>query len=127
MKRLKELRENKKLTQSQLSKILNISTSAVGMYEQGRRFPDENILKNIAHFFNVSIDYLLDNDLQKKEPDSIMPGISLKNDIELSADEEELIKKYRQLPADRQETVKLILDNQVNAVIQSEEAKLRNA
>lgn len=127
MKRLKELRENKKLTQSQLSKILNISTSAVGMYEQGRRFPDENILKNIAHFFNVSIDYLLDNDLQKKEPDSIMPGISLKNDIELSADEEELIKKYRQLPADRQETVKLILDNQVSAVVQSEEEKRRNA
>ena len=54
MKRLKELRENKKLTQSQLSKILNISTSAVGMYEQGRRFPDENLLKNISHFFNVS-------------------------------------------------------------------------
>ena len=56
-----------------------------------------------------------------------MSGIILKDNIELSADEKDLIKKYRQLPADRKETVKLILDNQVNAVIQSEDEKLRNA
>ena len=127
MKRLKELRENKKLTQSQLSKILNISTSAVGMYEQGRRFPDENLLKNISHFFNVSIDFLLDNNLQEENSNTTMSGIILKDNIELSSDEKDLIKKYRQLPADRKETVKLILDNQVNAVIQSEDEKLRNA
>mgnify|MGYP003370866330 FL=1 len=59
MKRLKELREQKNLTQAQLSKFLNISASTIGMYEQGRRFPDENLLKHISQYFNVSIDYLL--------------------------------------------------------------------
>ena len=59
MKRLKELREQKNLTQAQLSKILNISASTIGMYGQGRRFPDENLLKHISQYFNVSIDYLL--------------------------------------------------------------------
>ena len=72
-------------------------------------------------------DFLLDNNLQEENSNTTMSGIILKDNIELSADEKDLIKKYRQLPADRKETVKLILDNQVNAVIQSEDEKLRNA
>ena len=128
-KLLKTERIKKGLSQMALAKILGISQQTIGSWETGRTSPDLETLVKIAKFFNVSTDYLLGlTDIeQKKEPDNIMPGISLKNNIELSADEEELIKKYRQLPADRQETVKLILDNQVNAVIQSEEAKLRNA
>lgn len=59
MKRLKELREEKDLTQAQLSTQLQISASAIGMYEQGRREPDNETLIKIANFFNVTIDYLL--------------------------------------------------------------------
>lgn len=126
--RLKILRDEKDLSQDEMANILNIDRTTYLKYEKTGKVPTIKLTK-LAKFFNVSTDYLLGlTDIeQKKEPDNIMPGISLKNNIELSADEEELIKKYRQLPADRQETVKLILDNQVNAVIQSEEAKLRNA
>lgn len=61
MKLLKKLREGKGLTQSELGKELGISPSTVGMYEQGRRVPDVPILKKMSAFFNVSIDYLLEN------------------------------------------------------------------
>ena len=61
MKLLKKLREEKGLTQSELGKELGISPSTVGMYEQGRRVPDVQILKKMSAFFNVSIDYLLEN------------------------------------------------------------------
>jgi repressor LexA len=61
MRRLKDLREKKTLTQAQLSALLQISASAIGMYEQGRREPDNETLKKIANFFNVTIDYLLGN------------------------------------------------------------------
>lgn len=61
MKLLKKLREEKGLTQSELGKELGISPSTVGMYEQGRRVPDVPILKKMSAFFNVSIDYLLEN------------------------------------------------------------------
>jgi len=61
MIRLKLLRENKKITQAELSTILKISPSTIGMYEQGRREPDSSTLKKIANYFNVSIDYLLGN------------------------------------------------------------------
>lgn len=59
---LKSLRESKKMTQLELSKILRVSPSAVAMYERGQRSPDYETLKHIAKFFNVSTDYLLDND-----------------------------------------------------------------
>jgi transcriptional regulator with XRE-family HTH domain len=61
MKLLKKLREEKGLTQSELGKELGISPSTVGMYEQGRRVPDVPTLKKMSAFFNVSIDYLLEN------------------------------------------------------------------
>lgn len=58
-KRLKLLRTNLKLTQKQLGKNLNLSQRAISSYENGLRFPDEQILNLIANYFNVSVDYLL--------------------------------------------------------------------
>lgn len=64
---LKELRENKGLTQSELAEMLSVSPSSIGMYEQGRREPDSETLRKISSFFDVTIDYLLGNSKQKKE------------------------------------------------------------
>lgn len=57
--RLKELRLEADMKQLELAKILGISASTIGMYEQGRRFPDQEILLKIANFFDVTTDYLL--------------------------------------------------------------------
>lgn len=38
---------------------MNITTSAYGYYEQGKRSPDTDVIKKLADFFNVSTDYLL--------------------------------------------------------------------
>ena len=62
--RLKFLRENyflngKKLTQTQLAKILGYGYTAISNYESGRNEPSIGDLKKIAEFFNVSLDYLL--------------------------------------------------------------------
>lgn len=59
MLHLRKLRQERNLTQLELSKMLQISASAIGMYEQGRREPDHDTLAKIADFFNVSTDYLL--------------------------------------------------------------------
>ena len=50
---LKKLRTSKNLSQSKLSKILGISSSTIGMYEQGRRFPDQTILVKIVWSGNL--------------------------------------------------------------------------
>ena len=56
---LKTLRRSKGLTQADLAKILNISVSSIGMYEQGRRMPDNNMLKKISSLFYISVDSML--------------------------------------------------------------------
>jgi len=65
--RLKALRTKHGYTQAQLASLLEISTSAVGMYEQGRREPDNTLLKRICAIFEVSTDYLLGHDEGPRE------------------------------------------------------------
>ncbi len=57
--RLRELRNEKGLSQSELAKQIRISKSAVNMYERGEREPNFETLEIIADYFNVDLDYLL--------------------------------------------------------------------
>nr|DAZ36342.1 MAG TPA: Repressor protein CI [Caudoviricetes sp.] len=80
MLKLKKLRENRGMTQAELGKALDISPSAIGMYEQGRRIPDISTLKKISSFFSVSVDYLIENNLQNdanKTPPSSGKGVRI--------------------------------------------------
>lgn len=65
-KRLRILRENKGYNQEKLAKLCGLSTSTIGMYEQGRRQPDNDTLVKLADIFDVSIDYLLGKTEVKK-------------------------------------------------------------
>ncbi len=57
--KLRELRTEKKLTQKQIAKLLGISTTCYGGYEQGYREPDFKTLVKICKLFEVSADYML--------------------------------------------------------------------
>ena len=59
--KLKELRIDKKKTQRQLAKELNVSQNAVCNWENGNRQPTFEMLEKIASLFGVSVSYLLDN------------------------------------------------------------------
>jgi transcriptional regulator with XRE-family HTH domain len=58
-KRLKELRLEKKLLQSQLATELNVDRTTIIKWESGQNQTDFATLIKIADFFDVSIDYLL--------------------------------------------------------------------
>lgn len=57
--RLKELRKNAQLTQADIAKVLNISESAYGYYEQGRNDISIGNIKLLAKEYNVSVAYIL--------------------------------------------------------------------
>lgn len=57
--RLKQLREEAGLSQSELSQKLGISRGSVSFYEMGSRVPDIDTFSKIATFFEVSYDFLL--------------------------------------------------------------------
>lgn len=53
------LRQRAGLSQAELGKLLGVSASAIGMYEQGRREPSLALLQALCEQFHVSADYLL--------------------------------------------------------------------
>ena len=59
IERLKELRAEKKLTQSQLAKETGLSQSAIALWENGQRIPNASAIITLCKYFAVMSDFLL--------------------------------------------------------------------
>lgn len=57
--RLKEIREDRDLTQKQIAEILNVTQQTYQRYETGEITIDIYSLIKLAKFYNVSLDYLV--------------------------------------------------------------------
>ncbi|MBC8581208.1 helix-turn-helix domain-containing protein [Zhenhengia yiwuensis] len=93
---IRKLRLSHKLTQSELGKKLKVSASTIGMYEQNRRTPDNNMLKDIARIFNVSVDYLLgmtDNSTSSLKINSQNPVLNDRDKKDIAKDLESIMSK----------------------------------
>lgn len=64
--RLRELLEERNVTQRQLADYLNCTRQSVSLYATGQSTPDIKIFMKIADFFDVSYDYLLGKSVCKK-------------------------------------------------------------
>lgn len=63
--RIRDLREDRDLTQTQVAKMLGMSQTVYSKYEAGENDIPTDILIKLANFYGTSIDYLLD---QTKNP-----------------------------------------------------------
>ena len=69
MNRIKEIRQEKKLSQKDLANKLNISQQAISLYEKGGREPKLETWQKLADFFGVSVPYLQGiSDIEDLEP-----------------------------------------------------------
>ena len=68
MNRIKELRKEKGLKQTELAAILNVTQGALSSWETGRYDIGNDDLKKLADFFGVSADYILGRDDISKLP-----------------------------------------------------------
>ena len=59
-KRLKDIRCGRNITQLDLAKELSVSKTTICQWETGKQEPSLDMLVRISKFFNVSIDYLVD-------------------------------------------------------------------
>lgn len=73
---LKNLRISSGWTQTDLAKLLNVAKGTVSNWENNNRFPDKDMLNNLADIFNVSIDFLLG----RPESDIVAPPITKKDE-----------------------------------------------
>lgn len=63
--RIKKLRQENKLTQKQIADILKISQQRYSDYEKGKYDIPNIFLLKIANYYNVSIDYLFNRNIDK--------------------------------------------------------------
>ncbi len=69
--RLRDLREDRDMNQTELSKILGMSQTGYSKYETGENDIPTSILIKLADFYNTSIDYLLGlTDCKTRYPDT---------------------------------------------------------
>ena len=57
--RLRSLREDRDLNQTQVAKLLSMSQTGYSKYETGENDIPTAVLITLARFYNTSIDYLL--------------------------------------------------------------------
>jgi len=94
MNKIKELRIEKGITQTELASYLKLSARAVGYYESGEREPDYNTLLKIAEYFDVSVDYLLGRITDPTSNTDFHVGLSRKEEGSLSEEEKQQIRDF---------------------------------
>ena len=73
MNRLRELREDRDLVQREIARELGISQRNYSYYETNQTILTEDILQELANYYNTSIDYILyRTDVRKPYPKSVV-------------------------------------------------------
>nr|DAQ35482.1 MAG TPA: Helix-turn-helix XRE-family like protein [Inoviridae sp.] len=85
--RIRDLKEDRDMKQSDIAKIINMSDKQYARYERGETDVPLQVAITLADFYNVSLDYIAGRTNDKR-------GLTRS---ELSDEETELIKKYRSL------------------------------
>lgn len=96
MIKIKELREDKNLSQEEVAKGINTSQRNIGRWEKEENEPTANFLIKLADYFQVSVDYLLGR------TDEL--GI-IQNNNSLSKNESELLYLFKKLDSTKQNKV----------------------
>ena len=65
-KRIRDLREDKDLTQTEIARILNITQRTYSRYENDERQIPTEFLSSLADFHHTSVDYLIGRTDQRK-------------------------------------------------------------
>jgi len=116
--KIKELRKRDDVTQERLAEVLGVTNQAISRWESETGYPDIEYILPIARFFNITADFLLDNDIIQKndecEKSDENPGVEIKfivptgNDLN---DDFETIREIADYLLDKKTTVILNLEN----------------
>lgn len=94
---LKTLREQKKVSQTQLAKEIGVSAGNISDWETGRSKPGYAALKELSCFLNVSADYLLELTETPVKTGNLVGSTLLCDNVPLSQMESDVIAMLRLL------------------------------
>lgn len=95
--RLKSLRKQKNLSQTELGKLSNLHYTHIGRYERGKSLPASDTLQRLADVLGVSGDYLMEGSTDDAAKANFEDRGLLKRfqDVEkLSSDDKKVIKTF---------------------------------
>lgn len=92
MNRIRKLRKESGMSQTELAKQLGVVQSTLSYWEQGKYDIDNSSLITLANYFDVSVDYLLGN-AQKKNSQSRTENENSENAINYRQEVMRLIDK----------------------------------
>lgn len=97
---IRDLRKLKKMSQSELAKVVGVSQTTVTAWETGKAEPSSSAISNLADYFNVTTDYLLGRP-EKKDDDTKTADI----------DDDDVIFTYegRQIPKEDLEFMRRLM------------------
>jgi transcriptional regulator with XRE-family HTH domain len=72
------LRKSKGLTQDQFADKIGVNRAMIGSYEEGRAIPKLSVMQDIAHYFSISIDALINSDLSNDQQNPEAEPIDIK-------------------------------------------------
>lgn len=55
-------RKKRSVPQSEVAKVVGVSQTAISYFESGEKFPSAPVIKRLAKYYGVSMDYLMDNE-----------------------------------------------------------------
>lgn len=94
---IRDLRKEKRVSQTELAKIVGVSQTTVTAWETGKAEPSSSAVSNLADYFNVTTDYLLGRPEKKKEKQNVeltdADIIMTYQGKELSDEDREIIKR----------------------------------
>lgn len=118
--RIKELRKERKISQAELAKNINVSPGNVGDWERGKAKPGADALVSLMEYFAVSADWLLagkDNAENKSHKEiTVEESSSTRKNIDsdvsiLTEEERSLVLSFRHFDELDKELVKNTVDS----------------
>lgn len=120
--RIKNARENLKMTAKDLAIQINVSPTRLSNWENGKHKPNSDYISLLSETLNVSTDYLLgitaDNQLRVSEESSIYSSIT---NVNLTSDEQKLLSLWRQASPEGQQAALAVLSTCVDFKKRSQE------
>ena len=108
-KRLRELRQQKGLTQQQLGDMVNVTKVSICCYENNTRVPNLETLEDLTKVLNVEANYFLGNDIKViKESDTNYTINMSKDDIDIINTLKEHKDLYNKIINDPKRVIELI-------------------
>ena len=106
--RLKSLRKEQGLSQQKLANELGISQQSINKYENHDVEPDIAMLRQMADYFQTTVDYLVGHTDDPAKPLSSSTSV-------LTREEAGLISNYRQLSSDEKNSILLVVHNYIKS------------